>query len=228
MVDNPSASPSSSSPAGSARRLLAVAVLALALLAVPAWAGYDEGQRIELTGLVTDPAGHPMANLHVVLEASRSGFSIRQLGQTKKDPTRLIGLTNERGEYSLEWPWSRYYNSFELLVGVPIRRPDGERLKVLERLDISQKIKRGSPVVSAVVVDDSSYVAKLRAFLATIRTEDERSVHRQMGEPDKVERVEFPDRLEVAWWYFEAGKVFRFRDGRLERTEPFDPVKAFP
>jgi hypothetical protein len=226
MVETLPDIPTSPAPAP-VRRLLALSLVALALLAIPAWAGYDEGQRIELTGLVTDPAGHPMANIHVVLEASRSGFSITRLGATKKDPTRLIGLTNERGEYSLEWPWNRYYNSFELLVGVPIRRPDGERLKVLERIDISQKIKRGSPVVSAVVVQNYDYVAKLRAFLATIGSEDERSVHQQMGEPDKVERVEYPDRVEVAWWFFEAGKVYRFKNGRLEKIDPFDPVKGF-
>lgn len=209
------------------RRLFALLVVGVAILAVPAEAGYEEGQRIQLTGLVTDPAGHPLANLHVVVEASRGGFSLRQLAKTKKDTTRLLGVTNERGEYTLEWPWNRFYNNFELLVGVPIRRPDGERLKVLERIDISQKIKRGTPVVSAVVVDDHAYVTNLRAFLATIRTEDERSVHQQMGEPDKVERVELPGHYEVAWWYFEAGKVLRFRDGRLEKTDTFAPVKSF-
>lgn len=227
MPTNPSDTDPSPPLPAPVRRLLALLVVGLAFLAGPAEAGYDEGQRIQLTGLVTDPAGHPMANLHVVVEASRGGFSFRQLGKTKKDTTRLLGVTNERGEYTLEWPWNRFYNNFELLVGVPIRRPDGERLKVLERIDISQKIKRGTPVVSAVVVDDHAYVNNLRAFLATIRTEDERSAHQQMGEPDKVERVELPGHYEVAWWYFEAGKVLRFRDGRLDKTDTFDPVKSF-
>ena len=78
LLDNPSTSPR---PAA-VRRFLALAALVV-LLAAPAGAGYDEGQRIELTGLVTDPAGHPMANLHVVLEASRSGAPAVRAPSTK-------------------------------------------------------------------------------------------------------------------------------------------------
>jgi len=188
---------------------------------------YEDGQKIQLTGLVTDPNGMPMANLHVVLEASRSVFSVRRFGREKKDLTRLSGLTNERGEYTLEWPWNDYYNTFDLVVGVPIRRPDGERLRVLERIDITRKIERGSPVVTAVVVGDASFVRNLRDFLATIDSADEHRVHREMGEPDRVEEVSYGSSREVSWWYFESGKVYRFRDGRLQAIEPFDPVKEF-
>jgi len=77
------------------------------------------------------------------------------------------------------------------------------------------------------VVSDADFVRNLREFLATISSEDERRVHRQMGEPDKVERIDYPDHREVSWWYFESGKVYRFRDGRLEQIEPFDPVEGF-
>ncbi len=220
----------SSAPRPWARRLaraLVVPACAALLLALPAAAGvYDEGQKVLLTGLVTDAAGQPIPDLQVVLEASRSFFDIRKLGRTQKDLRRLSGLTNERGEYNLEWPWSRYYNHFELVVGVAVRHAGGEHLRVLERHDISQKIKQGSPVVSALVVKNVKFVSELRAFLATIRTEDQRRVHLEMGQPDKIEQTEYPDHLEAAWWYFEAGKVYRFRDGLLERIEPFDPVKG--
>lgn len=207
--------------------LLAACLLLVALPAGAAQSAYEDGQRIELTGIVTDPAGLPIQELHVMLEASRSSFSFRHFRREKRDTTRLTDLTNERGEYSLEWPWNRYYNTYELVVGIPIRRPDGEHLKELERVDITRRIERGSPVVSALVVSDAGFVRNLREFLATITSEDERRVHQQMGEPDKVERVNYPDHQEVSWWYFESGKVYRFRDGRLEQIEPFDPVEGF-
>lgn len=206
-------------------RRLGPILLASLLAASPLPAAYDEGERVRLTGLVTDPAGQPLSGLHVVLEASRSYFDVRHFQRAKKDTARLSGITNDRGEYSLEWPWNDYYNAFDLVVGVPIRRAGGERLKVLERIDLTRRIERGSPVVSAVVVKDAAFVANLRDFLATIRSEDERRVHQEMGEPGKIERIEYPDHLEVSWWYFEDGKVYRFNDGKLARIEPFDPVR---
>lgn len=211
--------------------LTLAAVLAFSLLtpapeaAAIGRSAYEDGQRIQLTGLVTDPAGLPISNVHVVLEASRSVFSLRQLGRAKKDLTRLTGLTNERGEYTLEWPWNGFYNTFELVVGVPIRREGGEKLRVLERLDITRRIDKGSPVVISLVVEDARFVKNLRQFLATIDTDDERRVHREMGEPGRVQEVNEGGSQLVSWWYFESGKVYRFRNGRLQNIEPFTPVR---
>ena len=210
---------------------LALVCLALVLcLLVPSPASavrgpFEDGDRVRLTGVVTDPAGLPISGLHVVLESSRAGFSLRKFKRQRKEIQRLTGLTNDRGEFDLEWPWNGYYNDFELVVGIPVRNAEGERLRELERLDLNSRISQGSPVVSSIVVREAAFVASLRDFLATIRTETERRVHQEMGEPDKVERLEFPDRAEVAWWYFEAGKVYRFRDGQLERIDPFEPVR---
>lgn len=207
--------------------------LLLVLAVTPAWAGHKDGERIEITGLVTDPSGRPLPQLSVVLEASRGGFSVTQFKRTKKDPTRLLARTNDRGEFSLVWPWNRFYNNFELLVGVSVRRADGEHLKVLARVDLSQRMKRDNPVVSAVAVTDVLFVENLRAFLASIESEDQRQVHQELGEPDKVERVEHPTSTrgpawaEVSWWYFEAGKLYRFTAGKLTQIESFQPVKDF-
>lgn len=214
-----------------ARAAAGLAVVLSALLlpapAAEARSRYEDGERIRITGLVTDPAGRPIPQLHVVLEASRGYFNLRRFQRDKKDVTRLSGLTDERGEYSLEWPWNGYYNTFELLVGIPVRRPDGEKLKILERVDITRRIEKGSPVVSAVVVSNVDFVTNLRQFLATIRTEEERRIYQQAGKPDRVERLEYPEHTEVSWWYFASGKVYRFRDGRLVKIDPFEPVKGF-
>jgi hypothetical protein len=31
---------------------------------------------------------------------------------------------------------------------------------------------------------------------------------------------------ETAWWYFERGKSFHFRGGRLDQVMEFDPVQG--
>lgn len=209
-----------------ARAALCVLILLLLSAAGVEAKPYADGEKVRLTGLVTDAAGKPLSQVHVVLEASRSYFNVRRLARDSKDTQRLVGLTNERGEYNLDWPWNDYYNTFELLVGVPVRRGDGERLKVLERIDIRRKIGRGSPVVTAIVVQNSALIDNLRAFLASVQSEDQRKVHHEAGEPDKVDRVEYPDAIEVAWWYFEAGKVYRFNNGRLVKVDSFAPIKS--
>ena len=48
-----------------------------------------------------------------------------------------------------------------------------------------------------------------------------------MGIPAKVDRMKLTTHEEVTWWYFEAGKAYRFRSGRLIETSEFEPVAPF-
>ena len=206
---------------------LFLVVLAVLLAAIPAAAApYEQGQRIQFTGLVSDRQGQPLAGVQVVLEVTRTYFSMRHLRREQVDTRKVRGTTNERGEYSLEWPWDSYFNHFELAVGVPVRKARKEQLQELERLDVTKRAVAGAPVVSALVVQNAAYIVHLREFLASVRTDDQRRVYDEMGRPDKVETVNYPSWAEVSWWYFETGRVYRFRDGHLEQVVPFDPVKG--
>jgi hypothetical protein len=209
--------------------LVALAALAALAAATPAAAaGYKNGDRVELTGVVTGPDGVPLDGVQVVLEVSRTQFSLRRMQPVTKDTAKLTALTGEGGEYRLEWPWSNYYNTFELVAGVPVRKPGGDRFHELARLDVTRQVERGSPVVTPVVVEDAEFVATLRRFLASIDTDDERRVYRDQGKPDQVKQRLHPDgRMDASWWYFAAGRAYHFRDGRLESTEEFAPVKEF-
>jgi hypothetical protein len=206
---------------------LLLVVLAVLLAATPAAAApYEQGQRIQFTGLVSDRQGRPLTGVQVVLEVTRTYFSMRHLRREQVDTRKVRGTTNERGEYSLEWPWDSYFNHFELAVGVPVRKARAEQLQELERVDVTKRATAGTPVVSALVVQNAAFIVHLREFLASVRTDDQRRVYDEMGRPDKVETVQYPSWAEASWWYFETGRVYRFRDGHLEQVVPFDPVKG--
>lgn len=188
---------------------------------------YEPGQRIEVTGLVTDPSGRPIEDVHVVLELARETFGFRTFSKEKRRVTPVSTTTNARGEYTIVFPWDDFYNSFELAVGLPVRGRQGEKFTALERLDLTRRIEKGSPVVTSVVVQNASFIDNLRQFLATVDSDDERRVYERLGRPDRVKVTKHPDHSETAWWYFDAGRVYRFADGRLRATEEFSPVKQF-
>lgn len=207
--------------------------MALLLAALPAPAlsllgnRYETGQRVEVTGLVTDTEGRPLEDVQVVLELAREVFSIRDLGRTRKKVTPVTTTTNGRGEYTIAFPWDDYYNRFDLVVGVPVRGRGGERFTELERVDLTRRLEKGSPVVATVTVENAEFIRNLREFLATVDSDDERRIYQELGRPDRVRETRYPNQSETSWWYFEVGRVYRFVDGALLGTERFEPVEDF-
>jgi len=186
---------------------------------------YEPGERVEITGLVTTPAGDPIDDVRVVLELSRKAFNFRKMWVTRGKVFKVSDTTNPKGEYTISFPWDDYYNEFELVAGVTERDADGEHFVELDRIDVEKRIKAASPAVVPVVLKNHAYIEKLRQFLATIDTPDEQRVYQDQGRPDKVEATTYADRRETSWWYFDRGKVYRFVDGTLDRVEDFDPVE---
>jgi hypothetical protein len=202
-----------------------LALLAMGALAPAAAARYDQGQRIQVTGLVADAQGQPLSDIRVVLEVSRTYFSMRELRRTAdKDVRRVSATTNSHGEYTIEWPWDSYFNHFELVAGVPVHTRAGESVQELAREEVTRRVEGGSPAVIALSIQNRQFLDNFRQLLASIQTDDMRRVYQEMGKPDRVRNVQYPGHLEISWWYFDAGKVYRFRDGRLDQVVPFDPV----
>ena len=179
------------------------------------------------TGLVTDTAGRPVPDLQITLEASRAAFDFKKLGRVRENTRKLATVTDERGEYSLPWRWDDYFNRFDLVVAVAVRTSEGEELVELQRIDISRRTQQGSPVVNPVQLEDTELVESRQQFLAALDSEDERKVYEQAGQPERMDRVRFPDHEEVTWWYFRHGRAYRFHDGTLRQVIPFDPVEPF-
>jgi hypothetical protein len=200
----------------------AAAALALfAALAPVAQARLSRGDRIQVRGIVTDPEGRPLDDVRVVFEASRAVFSLREFRPVLRDTARVAAVTDATGSYALSWPWDGFYNHYELVVGVPVRTPDGEELQVLERKEITRRLGRDAEVAVPVVVEHADFIRSLRRFLETVDSADEQRVHRELGRPD---RIEISGEAQ-SWWYFERGRRYDFRAGRLTEVKTFDPVR---
>lgn len=210
--------------------LLAACLAGAVAFAHPAAAvHFPQGEKIEFTGIVSDRQGTPLEGVQVVLEASRSTFNLRRLRRVEEETRRLQAVTTAGGSYTVSWPWDSFFNHFELAVGIPVRKPGGERFQELARLDVTDRLRGGTPVVSALVVENRKLLDTLRTFLSSLKSADERRVYEEMGKPDEVKRTNYSDTsYEASWWYFELGKMYRFKDGRLAQVVPFDPVKGFP
>jgi hypothetical protein len=200
----------------------AACVLALAS-AVPATAfGLATGDKVALSGTVTDTGGRPLVGLRVVLEASR-----KSLRPGENEVRRVAASTDARGSYSISWPWDPYFNRFEIQVGVAIRRGKEERFEVFERQSLSVRQMEAGVVTVPLIVREGERLKKLRSFEAQVQSEDERRVFAELGQPDEVRIVEYPNRRESTWWYFESGRAYRFEAGRLAQVIHFDPIRKF-
>jgi hypothetical protein len=187
-------------------------------------ARYSAGQSVTVQGVVNDGGGRPLGDLRVTLEASRLRFAVYPWGTHKREVVTGSAQTTPRGEFGLQFPWNDRFNHFELVVGVPVATAGGEELQELSRQDITRRVLQGSPVAVPVTLADTTFLDTLRDFLGSLRTAEEQKAYREGGRPDRVDRVTYPDHLETAWWYFRQGKVYRFRDGHLEKVETFPPV----
>lgn len=206
------------------RQRLSVAALALVVLLVsapPAEARRVAGEPVEIRGIVTDAGGQPLDDVRVVLEASRTVFSLREFRPVARDTVRVTAVTDESGSYALRWPWDSFYNHFELVAGVPVRTSSGEELQVLERKEITRRLGRDGQVTVPIVVEHASFIHNLRRFLATVDSADEERVHREQGRPDRIEISGAGE----SWWYFDRGRRYDFRDGVLTEVKTFDPVR---
>lgn len=209
------------------RLLLGLAVFALVAAPAAGRSPYREGQPLEITGTVSDSEGAPVPDVVVALKVRRKSFSFKKMGQQTRDSVEVSTRTDAQGEFSLDWRWYDYYNRFDLRAGVMVKKPGEEEFLVLASVDLGDRMKQGSPIIANLVVEDTTFVDSLRAFVAGIDSDDKRETYETMGKPDRVQVVKYPTYDEVTWWYFQTGRAYRFRDGELDRVEEFDPVSPF-
>lgn len=187
--------------------------------------GYARGQIITITGVATDLSNQGVGELEVVFEASRKSFDYLRLRKRRPVVRKVSTTTTANGAFEIQWPWDKGFNRFALVFGVSVVEPGGKGFQVLHREDLTGRIAFGSPVVASVQIEDTSFLNSLLEFRASLESEAQREVYREAGKPDKVRVRASATATEVDWWYFELGKVYRFRDGELTEVENFEPVR---
>ncbi len=200
-----------------------IAALTLALIApsVAADKTYTKGDNVTIQGQVVDAAGTAVGNVTVLLELSRTRFQITRFRKTKSNTLRIPVTTGSDGQYVHQWRWDGYYNTFGLAVAMPVSINGRQDFEVLQRVDITAQVNQGSPVEASVVLQETAYLEWLRRFVDGRAGAEEKRIFHELGRPD---RIDAHDEGEYAWWYFQIGKVYRFRDGAIELIEPFDPI----
>ena len=181
------------------------------------------GERIQVLGQVLTGANTALPGVHVLFEATGPDFRLRTLTRGRKDAVVVPAITDGGGRFALDWAWVGGYDRFELAVAVPVI-PDGlPSFQVLQRWDVTAPVIGGGPVEVALPMADGATSDWLLRFADGRASADETRTFQEVGLP---ERVEGPDAVlrEVSWWYFEAGKVYRFRDGSLLQVIHFDPI----
>ena len=207
-------------------RLLAAVLAALVLSPGAAEGGaYGKGDHVLISGQVRDTEGAAIGNITVLLELTHSSFSLRRFRRVETNTLRLPVVTTVDGRYLHDWRWDGYYNSFALVVALPVRRAGRDDFEMFTRTVITDQVKSGEPVTTDLVVEEIAYLDWLRRFLAGRASADEKQVYQEVGRPDRLDSDAADGSGESAWWYFAAGKVYRFRDRALEQVEPFEPVK---
>lgn len=213
---------------------IAAAALVAALAAAAAAPGdgifrkkgpYREGQVVAFTGQVTDSSGRALGGSTVMLEVAHTSFRLEKWSRETSDSLRQPVTADESGRYRVDWRWDRYYNSFALVVALKVREDGTDKYEVFHRLEITDRVTGGNPVEVQLVLDDTTAFDDLRAFLAGVDSDDEKRVYQEMGRPDRIDTGEAHYDPDQSWWYFGAGKVYRFREGRLDQVVPFEPIE---
>lgn len=210
------------------RTLSLAAALALLLGPVSARAGspYRKGEVVRIEGRLLDPAGTAIAAAHVVLTAERAHRRLLHLGRGDLGPVAASTSSDADGHYAIDWVWDRFHDTFVIEVVLP---PMGDHPEeVLARLDISDRLVGGSPIEVDLEVAKGSLVRFVQHLATGPLSRDEQKLLDELGWPLRYEEQLRAGEIESTWWYFERGRLYRFRDGALEQVTHFDPVLPEP
>lgn len=178
-----------------------------------------DGETIEVRGVVADAQGRPLPGLEISLIAEPAKLDWHRLIRRVKPPQTVNGTSDERGEFRLSWIVD---------AALPRLRVEARRASaVVASADITHRTQAGAaaPVIVSLAAAELPPAAGQESFRASLATEAERATYDRLGRPDRLDRLEGAGWIESAWWYFELGKVIRFRDGNLVETQAFTPIR---
>lgn len=186
---------------------------------------FRKGERIKISGRLTTPDERPLVGVAVLLELRRTKTGVFGRKPASEEPVQIPATTGPGGEFSIDWSFDPYYDKVELAVALPVQKEGREDFEIFDRRDLGLALAHGrSPIAVDLVLERPGYLEWLRLFLDGEASAEETKVFREHGRPDRVDREQRRGALETAWWYFEQGKCYRFKEGRLDQIIPFEPV----
>jgi hypothetical protein len=217
-------------------RIIVSALAVAAALAAPAvgavkwpWtSGPEAGETVRFAGTVVGPAGEPLADVDVAVEGWRTGVDWRSAALKRAAHSRATVRSGPRGEFTIDILRDAAQKRFAVVAYAPYRDATGSITEYeLARVDVTRRVRHGSPVTAVLAVEAPglAFLRRLREFEAALRSEDERSTYSHLGLPEQVDRTKVGDSVEAAWWYYEQGRVCRFRDGRRIEVQTFPPIR---
>jgi len=213
----------------SRRMILVTLIASLLLSAGPAEARKKKRQlskSVAISGRIADAAGQPLSGVEVVLEAYHRKLDLRRMKRRDVDLLRVVATTDKDGRYQLEWARNDHYQIFHLATALPVRRQGRDELDVFSRLEISAEMRGGSSLRRDLTVEDAETMRWLQRFLAGMTSAAEQRVYQEMGRPDRIDAAADSTSDESAWWYFAAGKVYRFKGGEFDQVIEFEPIQG--
>ena len=153
--------------------------------------------------------------------------STRGLRRVEEGFVRVPTTTDDDGAFRLEWRWDPDYDAFRIRaegVSSADAAAGSQERSVLTEIDLSSRVHAGSPVVVAMAIGDACRRTQERAGRA--RAPIKSGFSTRWG--NRIESIgsSWLEEQEVAWWYFERGRSYHFRDGRLEQVMEFELVKG--
>lgn len=182
---------------------------------------YKKGQIVTVTGQVIDAQDQPIRGVTVIFGVSREAFQLSKMRREEGAVLRTPVEVDDNGRFRIDWRWDPYYNRFALAVAVPVSGGDYE---FFHEIEVTGNVLQSNPSDVGLKVPDSAPLRELLAFLKSLDSEDEKRVFEEMGRPDRIDTAQAHYDPDHTWWYFEAGKVYRFKDGTLEQVAQFEPV----
>lgn len=189
---------------------------------------FAKGETVRFTGTVVGPQGELLEGIELAVEGWKNTVDFRALSREREDVTRITTRSDAAGAFAVDWAWNPELRQFAVVAFVTYRGGGGETSHELARVDVTKRLKQGSPIDARIFVAQAEldFLRRLRAFEDSLTTADERAAYQEFGLPEQTDRTPIGGRIETAWWYYRRGLVCRFRDGVRSEVQTFPPVTA--
>ena len=180
-------------------------------------------QRV-ITGRITDQQGRPVPGTPVLVVGRKLDLNMK-LEYQERDRHQLKVLTDREGWFKVDFTPEQLGNNLYLFFyaeegfdSVQFRRPEG--------IGITGRLKEARVLQFDQVLLDHTNWKEVQQRIALYGADSMRGkVLRQLGLPERTERV-VGDPPTETWWYYAKGISYRFAGPAIEASYTFQPIRG--